>query len=116
MQDIKVSIRKYWDWKSRSFGYDKDKSKIIADTWEAVLRACFKRPPCGPCIFCSYARVQKWLPFYEGLQPEDAGALLQSACFMDIGYFDTACFGVHPYRGNGSAPAVPIFFIAYANK
>jgi ubiquinone/menaquinone biosynthesis C-methylase UbiE len=68
------------------------------------------------CFFCSYARVQRWLPFYEGLRPEDAGALLQSACLRDIGYYDTACFGVHPYREKVSALAVPSFFIAYANK
>jgi ubiquinone/menaquinone biosynthesis C-methylase UbiE len=246
MQDIKASIRKYWDWRSRTFGYDRDKSIIIADTWEAVLKELLPQPagkraldvgtgmgqfafylaragfevtgidlsgemiarakrhatelhlpvdfvtgdaealkfedntfdvlvsrnllwtlphperalkqwrrvvkPGGRLVisdgfwmntswkrvhwlvyktikgmfqktamrsmrfFCSYARVQKWLPFYEGLRPEDAGALMQSACFRDIGYYDTACFGVHPYRGNGFVLKVPNFFIAYANK
>lgn len=246
MKDIKASIRKYWDWRSRTFGYDKDKSVIIADTWEAVLKellpqsagrraldvgtgmgqfafylaragfkvtgidlsgemiACAKRHaiknhlpvdfitgdaellefeddsfdvlvsrnllwtlphpekalrewrrvvrPGGRLVisdgfwmntswkrfhwllyktiknmfqktaltslrfFCSYARIQKWLPFYKGVRPEDASALLQSACFKDIGYYDTNCFKVHPYRGNKSVLAAPNFFIAYANK
>jgi ubiquinone/menaquinone biosynthesis C-methylase UbiE len=246
MKDIKASIRKYWDWRSRSFGYDKDKSIIIANTWEAVLKELLPQPagrraldvgtgmgqfafylaragfrvtgidlsgemiasakrhaaehrlpanfitgdaesldfeddsfdvlvsrnllwtlphpekalkewrrvvkPGGRLVisdgfwmntswkrvhwllyktikglfqktaktsmrfFCSYARIQKRLPFYEGLHPEDAGALLQSACFKDIGYYDTTCFRVHPYRGNGSVLAGPSFFIAYANK
>jgi SAM-dependent methyltransferase len=61
-------------------------------------------------FFCSYARVQRWLPFYEGLRPEDAGALLQSACLRDIGYYDTASFGVPPCREKVYALAVPSFF------
>lgn len=246
MKDIKASIRKYWDWRSRTFGYDRDKSIIIADTWESVLKELLPQPagkraldvgtgmgqfafylaragfsvtgidlsgemitrakrhaaehhlpvdfvtgdaeslsfednsfdvlvsrnllwtlphpekalkqwqrvvkPGGRLVisdgfwmntswkrihwlvyktikglfqktamrsmrfFFSYALVQKWLPFYEGLRPEDAGALLHSAYFRDIGYYDTACFSVHPYRRSRFEPAVPSFFIAYANK
>lgn len=38
MEKIKTSIREYWNWRSKSFGHDSDKSPAIANTWESVLR------------------------------------------------------------------------------
>lgn len=34
---VKTAIKKYWDWRSKSYGDDADKSIIIANRWEAVL-------------------------------------------------------------------------------
>ena len=38
MEKIKTSIQKYWNWRSRSYCFDKDKSIKIAKSWESVLK------------------------------------------------------------------------------
>ena len=38
MKKIKTSIQKYWNWRSRSYGFDKDKSIKTAESWESVLK------------------------------------------------------------------------------
>ncbi|MGD9211158.1 MAG: methyltransferase domain-containing protein [Desulfobacteraceae bacterium] len=38
MASIKVPIRKYWDWRSRSYGYDADISYGTAATWHTTLQ------------------------------------------------------------------------------
>ncbi|MBU0994902.1 MAG: class I SAM-dependent methyltransferase [Proteobacteria bacterium] len=38
MEKIKNAIKKYWDWRSPSYGLDKDKSVLVSDRWEAVLK------------------------------------------------------------------------------
>jgi hypothetical protein len=45
-----------------------------------------------------------------------AGSLMPSARFRDIGYYNTAGFGIHPYRNGKPDAASPPFFIAYAAK
>jgi len=35
--EVKIAIKNYWDWRSRSYGDDTDKSIKIANRWEAVL-------------------------------------------------------------------------------
>lgn len=37
MDKTKAPIQKYWDWRSRNFGYDSDKSDGIANAWETTL-------------------------------------------------------------------------------
>jgi ubiquinone/menaquinone biosynthesis C-methylase UbiE len=37
MDCIKPAIRKYWNWRSASFGYDADKSVAIARQWQRVV-------------------------------------------------------------------------------
>ena len=34
---IKSGIRKYWNWRSRSYGLDKDRSIQVADRWKTVM-------------------------------------------------------------------------------
>ena len=34
---IKSNIRHYWDWRSRSYGLDRDRSIQVADKWKAVM-------------------------------------------------------------------------------
>ena len=36
--EIKVPIRNYWNWRSKSFGYDVEKSENVARTWESLMR------------------------------------------------------------------------------
>ena len=38
MEKVKTSIKRYWNWRSKSFGYDTDKSIEIANRWEAILQ------------------------------------------------------------------------------
>ena len=38
MKKIKTSIKKYWNWRSRSYCFDRDKSIKTAESWEAVLK------------------------------------------------------------------------------
>ena len=38
MEKLKASIKKYWDGRSKSYGYDTDKSIKIADKWESILK------------------------------------------------------------------------------
>jgi ubiquinone/menaquinone biosynthesis C-methylase UbiE len=38
MDKIKASIKNYWNWRSRSYGCDADKSMAIEGRWESVLR------------------------------------------------------------------------------
>ena len=38
MEKIKNSIQKYWNWRSRSYCFDKDKSIKTAESWESVLK------------------------------------------------------------------------------
>ncbi len=38
MKKIKTSIQKYWNWRSKSYGFDMDKSIKTAESWESVLK------------------------------------------------------------------------------
>ena len=35
---IKSGIRKYWDWRSRTYGLDQDRSMHVADKWKEVMQ------------------------------------------------------------------------------
>jgi ubiquinone/menaquinone biosynthesis C-methylase UbiE len=37
LMEVKAVIKKYWDWRSKSYGDDADKSIRIANRWETVL-------------------------------------------------------------------------------
>lgn len=68
-------------------------------------------------FFCSYAHLQKPLPFYEGISFEQTGMLLQAARFREIKSYDTSCFGKNPYCGKTRIRNTePSFFIAYAKR
>ena len=68
-------------------------------------------------FFCNYARIQKALPFYEGLHIENASRLLEGARFKNIFCLDTTCFGFNPYDGkNRIKPKLPSFFIVQARR
>jgi ubiquinone/menaquinone biosynthesis C-methylase UbiE len=45
MDKTKTSIKKYWDWRSTSFGHDADKSATIADQWETIVRQAVRGAP-----------------------------------------------------------------------
>lgn len=45
MDKTKTSIKKYWDWRSTSFGHDADKSAAIADQWETIVHQVVKGAP-----------------------------------------------------------------------
>ena len=67
-------------------------------------------------FFLSYVRIQKALPFYEGLRAEDVKSMLIKTGFKEIKFYNTSVFTAHPYRGDGSHTDRPAFFIAYAYK
>ncbi len=45
MEKVKTSINKYWNWRSKSYGYDADKSIKIANRWESVLKELVSDAP-----------------------------------------------------------------------
>ncbi|MEA2059447.1 MAG: class I SAM-dependent methyltransferase [Thermodesulfobacteriota bacterium] len=45
MEKVKTSIRKYWNWRSQSYGYDADKSRNIEKRWESVLNELVSDTP-----------------------------------------------------------------------
>ncbi len=45
MEKVKTSIEKYWNWRSRSYGYDADKSIEIENRWEFVLKELVSDAP-----------------------------------------------------------------------
>ena len=45
LEKIKTSIKSYWNWRSRSFGHDADKSTAVADKWEAILQQTVTKAP-----------------------------------------------------------------------
>ena len=45
MAKVKTAIKKYWNWRSKSFGYDKDKCPSIADRWESILKELVSGAP-----------------------------------------------------------------------
>lgn len=45
MEKVKTSIEKYWNWRSRSYGYDADKSIKIENRWESVLKELVSDAP-----------------------------------------------------------------------
>ncbi len=68
-------------------------------------------------FFCSYAPLQKSLPFYEGLRFEEAESLLKTARFKKIESYDTSCFEINPYFKKKRMNNIePLFFIAYATR
>ena len=68
-------------------------------------------------FFLSYAALQKYLPFYEGICFEDADLLLKTARFKDIKSYDTSCFETNPYLKKKRMNNIePLFFIAHAKK
>lgn len=75
-----------------------------------------KASPISLRFFCTYVRVQKKLPFYEGLRAKDVGPILEGAGFKEIGFYDTAVFTTHPYPNSASHADQPQFFIAHARK
>lgn len=94
-------------------------------TWKRIHRLAFhllkmvllKKRLVSGRFFCSYAFVQRSLPFYEGIGRDKAGQLLERAGFKQIGNYDTACFDTHPYAGpKGGQKIAPSFFIAYGTK
>jgi ubiquinone/menaquinone biosynthesis C-methylase UbiE len=68
-------------------------------------------------FFCNYVRIQRALPFYEGLHLENANRLLKQADFRNIRCTDTSCFGLNPYAGkNRLKTKTPSFFILQARR
>jgi ubiquinone/menaquinone biosynthesis C-methylase UbiE len=45
MEKVKTAIRKYWNWRSKSYGYDADKSIQIENRWETVLKEIVSDAP-----------------------------------------------------------------------
>ena len=45
MEKVKASIKRYWNWRSTSYGYDTDKSINIANIWEAILKKLVSGTP-----------------------------------------------------------------------
>jgi ubiquinone/menaquinone biosynthesis C-methylase UbiE len=45
MEKIKTSIKRYWNWRSKSYGHDSDKSIKIANKWESVLKKLVSGAP-----------------------------------------------------------------------
>jgi 2-polyprenyl-3-methyl-5-hydroxy-6-metoxy-1,4-benzoquinol methylase len=45
MEPIKTSIKSYWNWRSRTFGHDTDKSAAVADKWESILQKTVSGAP-----------------------------------------------------------------------
>lgn len=87
------------------------------DTWKqlSVLISKLFKSLCS-CVdilplrfFSHYCRLQKRLPFYEGILSKDAGRLMENH-FADIRFYDTNRFGFNPYKGDKP------FFIAHAVK
>ena len=67
-------------------------------------------------FFWSYSKVQNSLPYYTGVNANDAVTLLEQASFKEIGCYDTACFAAHPYQKHQAKPKEPSFFIVHAGK
>ncbi len=67
-------------------------------------------------FFWSYSAIRKSLPYYSGLNVDDATALLEKICFREVGCYDTSCFSEHPYRSGSIMQETPPFFIVYAGK
>ena len=67
-------------------------------------------------FFCTYAGLQKRLPFYEGVSLDAAVALLETARFKSITAYDTSRLSVHPYGATSPKKAFPSFFIASATR
>lgn len=62
MEKVKTSIERYWNWRSKSFGYDTDKSIEIAKTWEAILKKIVSGAPGKRALDIGTGRGQ--LAFY----------------------------------------------------
>ena len=45
MEKIKTSIKRYWNWRSKSYGYDTDKSVKIANKWESIFKELVSDAP-----------------------------------------------------------------------
>lgn len=45
MDRTKALIKNYWNWRSRSYGYDADKSVRIANGWESIIKELVVRAP-----------------------------------------------------------------------
>ncbi|GBC62006.1 class I SAM-dependent methyltransferase [Desulfonema ishimotonii] len=45
MEKIKFSIRRYWNWRSQTYGHDADKSPDVADRWASALRQLVSEAP-----------------------------------------------------------------------
>ncbi|MCI5210969.1 MAG: class I SAM-dependent methyltransferase [Candidatus Electrothrix sp. ATG2] len=68
-------------------------------------------------FFWNYSGIHRSLPFYSGLNVNDASLLLEKVFFNEIKWYDTSCFTSHPYkRGKFKKKTPPPFFIAYADK
>ncbi len=68
MEKIKTSIKKYWNWRSRSYCFDKDKSIKTAESWESVLKDLVSGNPGKNAIDIGTGRGQfavylAWLGF-----------------------------------------------------
>lgn len=66
-------------------------------------------------FFWSYSKVRRSLPYYTGVNANDAVTLLEQASFKEIGCYDTACFAAHPYQKQ-QVKKEPSFFIVHADK
>lgn len=66
-------------------------------------------------FFWSYAKVQRALPLYSGVNADDAVRLLEQGSLKEIGCYDTACFAAHPYRKQ-QIHQKPSFFLVHAGK
>jgi len=66
-------------------------------------------------FFCTYAFLQKQLPFYEGIGSCNAGLLLEEASFKNIRFYDISSW--NPYVNKQKLTnREPMFFIAYAKR
>jgi len=45
VESLKTAIKSYWNWRSRSFGHDTDKSSAVAAKWEAILQKTVAKAP-----------------------------------------------------------------------
>ena len=68
-------------------------------------------------FFCSYAGIQKRLPFYEGIGLNDAERLFRNVRFREIISHDTSFFKTNPYGSNNALQGGdPGFFVLQAKK
>jgi len=93
-------------------------------TWRRVPRLIFKMlknmgrngSRISLRFFCTYAGLQRRLPFYEGVSLDAAVALLQSARFKSVMPYDTRRLKVHPYGATSLKTVFPPFFVASATR
>jgi hypothetical protein len=93
-------------------------------TWRRVPRLLFKMfknmgrngSRISLRFFCTYAGLQRRLPFYEGVSLDKAIAVLQAARVKSVSPYETRRLRVHPYGASSPKRPFPPFFVASATR